>query len=235
MIARARHFLKRLGPGLITGAADDDPSGIATYSQAGAQFGFGMLWSVLLTTPLMVGIQVVSARIGRVTGHGIARNIRDHYPRPLLWFIVALLVVANTLNIAADIGAMGQALQLVVGGPAHGHALVFGLVAVAFQLFVPYQRLAPVLKWLTLALFAYVLVLLLVHVPWGAAVVSTFWPSIEQRRLRATTMPSSPPLSAITRLSKSLRLRPDGSRSCEDACRNLNREQPSSPRGDPPL
>ena len=179
MIARARHFLKRLGPGLITGAADDDPSGIATYSQAGAQFGFGMLWSVLLTTPLMVGIQVVSARIGRVTGHGIARNIRDHYPRPLLWFIVALLVVANTLNIAADIGAMGQALQLVVGGPAHGHALVFGLVAVAFQLFVPYQRLAPVLKWLTLALFAYVLVLLLVHVPWGAVVVSTFWPAIE--------------------------------------------------------
>src|SRR5215831_9731611 len=98
-------LLKRLGPGLITGAADDDPSGIATYSQAGAQFGLGMLWSVLLTTPLMVGIQIVSARIGRVSGHGIARNLRDHYPRPLLWFIVVLLLVANTINIAADIGA----------------------------------------------------------------------------------------------------------------------------------
>jgi len=146
MIARVKTFLRRLGPGLITGAADDDPSGIATYSQAGAQFGFGMLWSVLLTTPLMVGIQIVSARIGRVTGHGIARNIRDHYPRPLLYFVVGLLVMANTLNIAADIGAMGEALQLVVGGAPHYHALGFGLIAVAFQLFVPYQRLAPVLK-----------------------------------------------------------------------------------------
>jgi len=178
MIARTRRFFRRLGPGLITGAADDDPSGIATYSQAGAQFGFGMLWSVLLTTPLMVGIQIVSARIGRVTGHGIARNIRDHYPRPVLIFIVALLLVANTLNIAADIGAMGEALQLVVGGPAHGHALIFGLVAVAFQVFVPYQRLAPVLRWLTLALFAYVLVLLLVDVPWQQVVVDTFWPHV---------------------------------------------------------
>src|SRR2546423_4544517 len=113
MILRARTFFRRLGPGLITGAADDDPSGIATYSQAGAQFGLGMLWSVLLTTPLMVGIQIVSARIGRVSGHGIARNLRDHYPRPLMWFIVTLLLVANTINIAADIGAMAQALQLV--------------------------------------------------------------------------------------------------------------------------
>src|SRR5690349_11247157 len=104
MIKRVQQFLDRLGPGLITGAADDDPSGIATYSQAGAQFGLSMLWSVFLTTPLMVGIQVVSARIGRVTGHGIARNIRDHYPRPLLWLIVSSLLVANTINIAADLG-----------------------------------------------------------------------------------------------------------------------------------
>ena len=117
MVKRVQQFLERLGPGLITGAADDDPSGIATYSQAGAQFGLAMLWSVFLTTPLMVGIQVVSARIGRVTGHGIAYNLRKHYPRPLLWFVVSLLLVANTINIAADIGAMGQALQLVVGGP----------------------------------------------------------------------------------------------------------------------
>ena len=122
MIARTRRFLDRLGPGLITGAADDDPSGIATYSQSGAQFGLGMLWSVFLTTPLMVGIQIVSARIGRVSGHGIARNLRDHYPRPLLWFVVALLLVANTINIAADIGAMGEALRLVIDGPAHSSA-----------------------------------------------------------------------------------------------------------------
>src|SRR5437660_10298771 len=147
MIVRVKTFLRRLGPGLITGAADDDPSGIATYSQAGAQFGFGMLWSVLFTTPLMVGIQIVSARIGRVTGHGIARNIRDHYPRPVLIFVVSVLVLGNTLNIAADIVAVGEALQLVIGGGAHFHALIFGLVAVAFQLLVPYQRLAPVLKW----------------------------------------------------------------------------------------
>src|SRR5438105_12172189 len=126
MIARARRFLDRLGPGLITGAADDDPSGIATYSQAGAQFGLGMLWSVLLTTPLMVGIQIVSARIGRVSGHGIARNLRDHYPRPLMWFIVTLLLVANPANIAADIGAVGEAVRLVAGGGPHGYSLVFG-------------------------------------------------------------------------------------------------------------
>jgi NRAMP (natural resistance-associated macrophage protein)-like metal ion transporter len=179
MISRGRRYLDKLGPGLITGAADDDPSGIATYSQAGAQFGFGMLWSVLLTTPLMIGIQIVSARIGRVTGHGIARNIRDHYPRLLLVFIVSLLVAANTLNIAADIGAMGEALELVVGGPPHGHALVFGVIAVMFQLFVPYQRLAPLLRWLTLALFAYVLTVLLVDVPWTKLAIATLLPPIE--------------------------------------------------------
>src|ERR671922_107769 len=105
-------LIKRLGPGLITGAADDDPSGIATYSQAGAQYGYGLLWSVLFTTPLMIGIQVISARIGRVTGHGLAANIREHFPRPLLISVVALLLFANTLNIAADLGAMGNALEL---------------------------------------------------------------------------------------------------------------------------
>ena len=179
MILRARNFFRRLGPGLITGAADDDPSGIATYSQAGAQFGFGMLWSVLLTTPLMVGIQIVSARIGRVTGHGIARNIRDHYPRPLLYFVVGLLLLANTLNIGADIGAMGEAVRLVAGGGPHGYSLVFGMVAVAFQLLVPYQRLAPVLRWLTLALLAYLLVLLLIDVPWEKVVLATLLPPIK--------------------------------------------------------
>src|SRR5471032_111411 len=110
--------VKQLGPGLITGAADDDPSGIATYSQAGAQFGFSMLWTVLFTYPLMVGIQIVSARIGRVTGHGLATNIRLHYPRWLLYAVVALLLLANTINIAADVSAMGDALHLIIGGPS---------------------------------------------------------------------------------------------------------------------
>jgi NRAMP (natural resistance-associated macrophage protein)-like metal ion transporter len=175
--------LGRLGPGLITGAADDDPSGIATYSQAGAQFGLSMLWSVFLTTPLMVGIQVVSARIGRVTGHGIARNIRDHYPRPLLWFIVSLLLVANTINIAADLGAMGEALQLVwVNGPTHGHALFFGVLAVLMQVFIPYRYLAPILKWLTLSLFAYVAVLITVDIPWTKLIAATLIPPLELTR-----------------------------------------------------
>jgi NRAMP (natural resistance-associated macrophage protein)-like metal ion transporter len=183
VITRFRQFLERLGPGLITGAADDDPSGIATYSQAGAQFGFGLLWSVFLTTPLMVGIQVISARIGRVTGHGIACNIRDHYPRPLLWFIVSILLVANTINIAADLGAMGEALQLVMpGGPQHGHALFFGVLAVLMQIFIPYRHLAPILKWLTLSLFAYVGVLIAVDIPWAKLLAATLLPPLELTR-----------------------------------------------------
>src|SRR5512146_970752 len=149
-------LLKRLGPGLITGAADDDPSGIATYSQAGAQFGYGLLWSVALTTPLMIGIQVVSARIGRVSGHGLAANIRDHYPRPLLYLIVGLLVAANTINVAADLGAMGDALVLVAGGNSSIYIVFFALLSLTLQIFIPFPRYAPVLKWLTLALFAYV-------------------------------------------------------------------------------
>ncbi len=182
MVKRVQQFLDRLGPGLITGAADDDPSGIATYSQAGAQFGLAMLWSVFLTTPLMVGIQVVSARIGRVTGHGIAYNLRKHYPRPLLWFVVSLLLLANTINVAADIGAMGQALQLVVGGPSQVYDVMFGVVAVLMQLFIPYRYLSPVLKWLTLSLFAYVAVLLTVDIPWTQLVVATLIPPLELTR-----------------------------------------------------
>ena len=174
-----RYLLDRLGPGLITGAADDDPSGIATYSQAGAVFGFGLLWSVFLTTPLMVGIQIVSARIGVVTGHGIAHNLRQHYSRWLLYAIVGLLLVANTINIAADIGAMGEALQLIVGGPEHGHAVIFGIVIVLLQIYLPYQRLAPVLKWLTLSLLSYVAVLFAVKVPWQEVVLATVLPRIE--------------------------------------------------------
>ncbi|MBS0319073.1 MAG: divalent metal cation transporter [Proteobacteria bacterium] len=173
-----RYLLDHLGPGLITGAADDDPSGIATYSQAGAQFGLAMLWSVFLTTPLMVGIQMVSARIGRVTGHGIAANLREHYPRPLGLAIVGLLLVANTINIAADIGAMGDAMTLVLGGTQRAWSLLFGVLAVLMQLFLPYSRLAPLFKWLTLSLFAYVMVLFAVHIPWVRLVHDTVLPPI---------------------------------------------------------
>src|SRR5476651_1428589 len=169
-------WLAKLGPGLITGAADDDPSGIATYSQAGAQFGFGMLWTVLLTYPLMVGIQVISAKIGRVSGHGLATNIRRHYPAWLLYAIVGLLLVANTINIAADVAAMGQALRLLAGGPAQLYALGFGLLSLLLQVFIPYRNYVRILKWLTLALLAYVATIFVVRIPWAEVLVRTFIP-----------------------------------------------------------
>jgi NRAMP (natural resistance-associated macrophage protein)-like metal ion transporter len=171
-------LLKKLGPGLITGAADDDPSGIATYSQAGAQFGYGLLWSVLFTTPLMIGIQIVSARIGRVTGHGLAANIREHFPRPLLHFIVSLLLIANTINIAADLGAMGDALALLVGGHSGIYIAFFALVSLTLQIFIPFPRYAPLLKWFTLALFAYVGTVLVVHVPLEEALEGALLPLV---------------------------------------------------------
>ena len=158
-------LIKQLGPGLVTGAADDDPSGIATYSQAGAQFGYGLLWSVLFTTPLMIGIQIVSARIGRVTGHGVAANIRERFPRPVLYAVVCLLLLANTINIAADLGAMADALVLVVGGNSSIYIVFFALLSLTLQIFVPFPRYAPILKFLTLALFAYVGTVLVVRTP----------------------------------------------------------------------
>jgi NRAMP (natural resistance-associated macrophage protein)-like metal ion transporter len=157
-------WLNKLGPGLITGAADDDPSGIATYSQAGAQFGFSMLWTVLFTYPLMVGIQIISARIGRVTGHGLATNIRLHYPKSLLYAVIALLLLANTINIAADVSAMGDALHLILGGPSQLYAVGFGLLSLLLQVFVAYKRYVRILKWLTLALLSYMATALVVHV-----------------------------------------------------------------------
>jgi NRAMP (natural resistance-associated macrophage protein)-like metal ion transporter len=181
-------WVRKLGPGLITGAADDDPSGIATYSQAGAQFGFTMLWTVLLTWPLMVAIQVVSARIGRVTGHGLAGNIRKHYPAWLLYGVVLLLVVANTINIAADVSAMGEAARLLVGGPAHVYTLLFGTISLLLQVFVPYTRYVPWLKWLTLALLAYVGVVFTVHIPWAQVLAATVWPHIAWNAQYITTM-----------------------------------------------
>ena len=171
-------FLQVLGPGLITGASDDDPSGIGTYSQAGAQLGFSISWTMLFTYPLMVAIQEISARVGRTTGHGIAGNVCRHYPNWLLQSIVALLFVANVVNIGADLGAMADALKLLVSGPSLLYVVVFGVLCVAAQVFVHYARYVRVLKWLTLSLFAYVAALAAVKVPWGAALRGVFVPSI---------------------------------------------------------
>lgn len=171
-------WINELGPGLITGAADDDPSGIATYSQAGAQFGYNMLWTLVVTYPLMVAIQMISAEIGRVSGHGLATNISRHYPVWLLYCIVGLLLVANTINIAADVAAMGDALKLLVGGPAHLYALGFGLLSLVLQIFIPYSHYVHVMKWLTLALFSYVGIVFVVHIPWNLVLLKTFVPHL---------------------------------------------------------
>lgn len=162
-----RSWIRRLGPGLITGAADDDPSGIGTYSQAGAQFGFNLLWTLLLTYPLMAAIQLVSASIGRVTGKGLASNIRAHYPKPLLYGAVALLIVANVINIAADLSAMGAAMQLMVSTPQQLNVVLLGGLSVVLQIFVPYDQYARLLKWTALVLLAYVAVALVVPIHWG--------------------------------------------------------------------
>jgi NRAMP (natural resistance-associated macrophage protein)-like metal ion transporter len=160
-------LLQVIGPGLITGASDDDPSGIATYSQAGAQFGYDLGWTLLLSFPLMCAIQEISARIGRVTGRGIAGNIKHHYPRWVLYLLVCLVVVANTLNLGADLGAMAAALKLLIGGNAMIYVIGFGILSLALQVFVRFGQYVSLLKWLTLSLFAYVGVALVVHVPWG--------------------------------------------------------------------
>ena len=172
----AKDFFKRLGPGLITGAADDDPSGIATYSQAGAQFRFALVWTLLLTTPLMIGIQMLSARIGWVTGEGLASNINQMCPRWLTMTLVGLLVVANTINIAADIGAMAEAVRLLIGGPLAVYVIGFGALCIATQVLFSYERTVRILKWLTLALFAYVAVILTVSVPWRQAISESLQP-----------------------------------------------------------
>ena len=175
----ARKFASRFGSGLITGAADDDPSGLATYSQTGAQFGVSLLWTLAFTTPLMISIQMVSARIGWLTGHGLAWNIRRVMPRWVTAGIVVLLLFANTLNIAADIAAMGEALQLIVGGPEHGHALVFGLLCTALPLWLNFESMVSILKWLTLALLAYVAVVFMLHVDWERVLVWTVLPTFQ--------------------------------------------------------
>lgn len=175
----SKHWWRKLGPGLVTGAADDDPSGIATYSQGGAQFGFGALWTLLFTYPLMVAVQLVAARIGRVTGHGLAANLCQAYSPRLVLPLVAGLLIANVINIAADLAAMADVLELVIGGSSHVYAAVLGVGSALLQVFVPYRRYARFLKWLTLALFAYVGVVLVVEVPWAEVVVATVVPRIE--------------------------------------------------------
>lgn len=174
-----RHFLSRLGPGLVTGAADDDPSGIGTHSQVGAQFGYGLSWTFLFSFPLMVAIQEVAAEIGRVTGAGIARNLRRHYPRPLLVLMVALLLIANIVNLGADLAAMGAAVGLLIGGPLGLYTLLFGILCVVIEVWLSYERYSSVLKWATLSLFAYVAVVVVAQVPWGEALTSLVVPRIE--------------------------------------------------------
>jgi Mn2+/Fe2+ NRAMP family transporter len=172
-------LLRLLGPGVIAGAADDDPSGIATYSQAGAQFGFQQLWSVVFTFPFMVTIQLISARIGRVTGKGIIANARLIYPEWIVILLVLLIVVVNTLNIAADLAAMGSAINLVIGGPASIYALGFGLFCAFTEIFVPYRRYSHVLKWLTLVLFVYFAAVLTIHIEWNKALFALVQPHFE--------------------------------------------------------
>ena len=159
-------LLQVMGPGLITGASDDDPSGIATYSQVGAQFGFGLAWSLPFSYPLMVAIQEISARIGRVTGIGIAGNLRRHYPSSLASAIVLVLLVANVINLGADLGAMGAGLKLLVPGPQLLYVVLFGLLSAGLEIFTRYSRYVSVLKWLCLSLLAYVICAFVVHIPW---------------------------------------------------------------------
>ncbi|MFM0725925.1 divalent metal cation transporter [Paraburkholderia strydomiana] len=177
LFARLReHPLSRIGPGLITGVADDDPSGIATYSQAGAQFGLNMLWTMPLAFPLMAAIQCMCANLGRVTGKGLAANIKEAFPPVVLYAVVLLLLLANTLNIAADVAAMGEVAQLVSGIDRHLLTVCFVFATLLLQIFVPYHRYVFVLKWLTVSLLAYAAVLFVVHVPWRDVALRTLWP-----------------------------------------------------------
>lgn len=180
------HPLARVGPGLITGVADDDPSGIATYSQAGAQFGLDMLWTMPLAYPLMSAIQLMCAYIGRVTGKGLAANIKESFSPGVLKMVVFLLLVANTLNIAADVAAMGEVAELVSGFDRHGMTILFAIGTLLLQIFVPYHRYVFFLKWLTLSLLAYAAVLFTVYVPWGEVALRSVWPKFTLNAEAAT-------------------------------------------------
>jgi len=170
---------RRVGPGVITGAADDDPSGIATYSQAGAQAGFGLLWTVVLTWPMMVAVQSVSARVGRVTGRGLAANMLDVFPKWTVGLLIAMLFVANTINIGADLSAMGAAAAQGLGGNQHVYTVLFAVGSLASTVFIPYHRYVAVLKWLTFSLFAYVGIVFTVTIDWKAVLIGTVLPRLE--------------------------------------------------------
>ena len=176
----ANAFFRKLGPGLITGASDDDPSGIATYSQVGAQFGYGLLWVMLFSYPLMAGMQEICARLGRVTGAGIAANMRKHYSAKLLYAVLFLLCTANIFNLGADIGAMGAAAQLLLGGPAAPYVLFLAALSLLLQMFIRYKRYVNYLKWLTAALLSYVLTAFFAHIDWTHAIRATLLPSLSR-------------------------------------------------------
>ena len=186
--AKKKGLAALVGPGLLTGASDDDPSGIGTYSQVGAQFGYGMLWTMLFSYPLMVAAQLICARIGRVTGKGLAGNLREHYPRWALYPLVLLLLVANTINIGADLGAMGEGIHLLLPGAAGWYTAAFGLGSVVLEVLVPYHRYVRVLKWLTLALFAYVATVFVVKVDWAQVLHATFLPRLSFDKAAVTAV-----------------------------------------------
>jgi Mn2+/Fe2+ NRAMP family transporter len=173
----AQQWTSGLGPGIVTGAADDDPSGIATYSQAGAQFGYGLLWTMLLTYPLMSAVQLVSAHIGRVTGTGLAGNLGRAFPKKIVGLLIGILLIANVINIGADLSAMAASAAVVAGGGQHFFVVGFAALCVLLQLFIPYRQYANILKWLTLSLFAYVGVVLLVEIDWPQALLGMIWPT----------------------------------------------------------
>jgi NRAMP (natural resistance-associated macrophage protein)-like metal ion transporter len=183
-----RGFFRTLGPGLIAGAADDDPSGIGTHSQVGAQFGYGLSWTFVLSFPLMVAIQQIAAEIGRITGAGIARNLRRHYPRWLLWTMVSLLLIANVINLGADLSAMGAALTLLIGGNGALYTLLFGVVCIVLEVGLSYPRYAAILKWTTLSLFTYVAVVMVAKVPWAQALRSLVVPELQFTTAYATAL-----------------------------------------------
>ena len=191
MIARKparRPWYKVLGPGLVTGAADDDPSGVGTYSQVGAQFGYGLAWTLFFGYPLLASIQAVCAQIGATTGKGIAQNLRQHYPIALLRGVVTLLLVANVINIGADLGAMAESLTLLLPGPQLAYVVGFGALSVAIEVLVAYNRYAGILKWATLSLFAYVAVVFVADVPLGEALRGTLVPEFHFGKAEAMAL-----------------------------------------------
>jgi NRAMP (natural resistance-associated macrophage protein)-like metal ion transporter len=179
---RGHGYFKRLGPGIVTGAADDDPSGIGTYSQVGAAFGFGLLWTTLATLPLAVAVQEATARLGLVTGKGLAALIRERFARPVLVGAVVVVAVANTFNIGADIGSMAAAAGLLVPVPYAVATIAFAMVMVVLEVAVPYHRYARVLRWLAVSLLAYVGVLVVVQVDWADALAHTLVPHLPPGR-----------------------------------------------------